>query len=104
MILIIGTATMALLFMIFVMIYSSAAKLRRIGRKEKPKISDTVIVLGAYTDGFKPSPPLVARLRVALHLYRQGIVPTLIVSGGRGADETVSEATSMKRFLVLNGV
>lgn len=74
------------------------------GRKCKPKVSDVAIVLGAYTDGFRPSRVLMDRLRAALDLYRMGFVDYFIVSGGRGNDETVAEASSMKRFLVLNGV
>lgn len=66
--------------------------------------SDVGVVLGAYTNGYEPSPPLAARLRTALALYRQGYVRAIIVSGGQGENETVSEARSMKRFLVLNGV
>lgn len=71
---------------------------------EKPKRAGAAIVLGAYTDGFKPSRTLTARLKAALHLYRNGYVDFIITSGGRGEDETVSESTSMKRFLVFNGV
>lgn len=74
------------------------------GRIEKPAFSDVGIVLGAYTDGYRPSLPLQSRLHAAIHLYRQGIVPRIIVSGGQGEDETVSEARSMTRFLVLNGL
>lgn len=74
------------------------------GLKEKPTPSEVAIVLGAYTDGYKPSPPLIRRLHAALHLYRFGIVHSFIVSGGQGENETISEARSMKRFLVLNGV
>jgi uncharacterized SAM-binding protein YcdF (DUF218 family) len=103
-VILIVSAGTCLLLVVDSVIHILAARLRTLGRKEKPVLSDTAIVLGAYTDGFKPSPPLVARLRVALHLYRQGVVPTVIVSGGRGTDETVSEATSMKRFLVFNGL
>ena len=98
------TIIICLAIVFYMVLNILAARLRNLGRREKPKISDTAIVLGAYTDGFNPSPPLVARLRAALHLYRQGVVPTILVSGGKGADETVSEATSMKRFLVYNGV
>jgi len=82
----------------------TAEDMKKRGRRERPRPADTAIVLGAYTNGFNPSPPLVARLRAALHLYRCGIVRTVIVSGGKGPDETVSEARSMKRFLILNGV
>lgn len=81
-----------------------AQDLKRRGRSEHPTVSDVAIVLGAYTNGFAPSPPLVARLRTALYLYRYGFVKTIIVSGGQGPDETVSESKSMKRFLVMNGI
>ncbi|MCL6452439.1 MAG: YdcF family protein [Alicyclobacillus sp.] len=79
-------------------------QIRRVGRRQRPVPSDVAIVLGAYTHGYRPSPVLADRLRAALQLYRQGYVRYFIVSGGRGADETVSESSSMKRFLVLNGV
>lgn len=82
----------------------AAYAIRNRGRREVPKQSDTAIVLGAYTDGFRPSRPLLARLHAALHLFRNGVVGFLIVSGGRGDDETVSESSSMRRFFILNGV
>lgn len=82
----------------------AAHAVREQGRRCVPDRADVAIVLGAYTHGYRPSRPLKARLRAALHLFRQGYVSSLIVSGGRGEDETVTESSSMKRFLVLNGV
>jgi len=81
-----------------------AYSIRYAGRRERPVVSDAAIILGAYTNGFQPSPALLQRLRAALHLYRYGLVAYLIVSGGKGEDETISESRSMKRFLILNGV
>lgn len=81
-----------------------AQHLRRLGRRERPAVSDVGIVLGAYTHGYRPSLPLRSRLRAATHLYRQGVIRFFIVSGGQGADESVSEASSMKRFLAMNGI
>ena len=87
-----------------VLVVWTARSVRDRGRKERPRPADVAIVLGAYTDGFRPSPTLTARLKAGLHLYRIGYVSHIIVSGGRGEDETVTESSSMKRFLVLNGV
>ncbi|MBX5436527.1 MAG: YdcF family protein [Alicyclobacillaceae bacterium] len=70
----------------------------------RPRPADAAIILGAHTDGYRPSRPLRARLRGGLDVYRRGLVSHIIVSGGRGADETVTESSSMKRFLVFNGV
>ncbi|MCL6442945.1 MAG: YdcF family protein [Alicyclobacillus sp.] len=82
----------------------AARRLRYLGRRTRPAAADAAIILGAYTDGYRPSRTLAARLKAGLELYRNGLVPYLIVCGGRGRDETVSESSSMKRFLVLNGV
>ncbi|MDN6623226.1 MAG: YdcF family protein, partial [Bifidobacterium crudilactis] len=62
---------------------------------------DYIIVHGAGLDGTKPTPLLRGRLETALRLWnRQGRSPLLIVSGGQGADEEVSEAAAMKAYLV----
>lgn len=82
----------------------AAKRIKKAGRREKPKPSDVAIVLGAYTNGYQPGTALTSRLKAALELYRRGYVRYLIVSGGQGTDETVSEARSMKRFLIFNGV
>ncbi|RIV25920.1 YdcF family protein [Alicyclobacillaceae bacterium I2511] len=88
----------------FMILLLGASWIRYQGRRERPCTAEVAIVLGAYTDGFQPSRPLMARLHAALWLYRLNYVRYLIVSGGKGADETVSESRSMKRFLMLNGV
>lgn len=104
----VGMRSAAIVAMVFgfacVGVAYSAANICAKGRIERPVPSDVGIILGAYTDGFKPSPPLTLRLRAGLHLYRRGLLRYIIVSGGKGMDESVAEATSMKRFLVLNGV
>lgn len=82
----------------------AALRIKRAGRRERPVPSDAAIVLGAYTNGYQPGVALSARLKVALDLYRRGYVQYVIVSGGKGSDETVTESRSMKRFLVFNGV
>jgi uncharacterized SAM-binding protein YcdF (DUF218 family) len=82
----------------------AADAIRQRGRGMRPHPSDVAIVLGAYTHGYRPSPTLRARLCAGLDLYRRGYVRHFIVSGGRGTDESVSESSSMKRFLIVNGV
>ncbi|AEJ43998.1 YdcF family protein [Alicyclobacillus acidocaldarius] len=85
-------------------LFRFAERLKYEGRSQRPVPSDVGVVLGAYTNGFEPSHPLAARLRTAIALYRQGYIRAIIVSGGQGDNETVSEARSMKRFLVMNGI
>ncbi len=47
---------------------------------------------------------LTARLENALKLYRDGICPVIIVSGGIGGKEGVDEAKAMASWLFQRGV
>ncbi|HEX8772970.1 MAG TPA: YdcF family protein [Pyrinomonadaceae bacterium] len=66
--------------------------------------ADVAIVPGntVQRDG-RPSARLQARLDQTVSLYRQGLFPEVIVSGGVGS-EGFDEAEVMKRYLVENGV
>ncbi|WEV68507.1 YdcF family protein [Bifidobacterium sp. ESL0775] len=62
---------------------------------------DYIVVLGAGLQGTKPTPLLRGRLDKAVDLWRrQDGKGVFIVSGGQGADEEISEAEAMKRYLV----
>ncbi|MBB5958693.1 uncharacterized SAM-binding protein YcdF (DUF218 family) [Saccharothrix tamanrassetensis] len=65
---------------------------------------DAVIVLGAGLNGSRVPPLLASRLDRAAAVFRRevaaGHAPLVVVSGGQGADEDVSEATAMRRYLI----
>ncbi|MFF0411301.1 YdcF family protein [Kitasatospora sp. NPDC004745] len=70
---------------------------------------DFVVVLGAgLTNGSTVPPLLAARLDRALALVRsqaaRGRTPVLLVSGGKGSDEQLSEAEAMAEYLTARGV
>jgi len=66
--------------------------------------SDVAIVLGSKVEpGGQPSLRLAARLDRAAQLYRDGIVPLIIVSGGPGI-EGFDEGEVMRDYLVANGI
>ena len=62
-----------------------------------------VIVLGAKVKGDRPSRALRKRLETALSYAEQNPSSILILSGGQGPDEKVSEAQCMKEWLLQNG-
>ncbi|AIQ69236.1 hypothetical protein PGRAT_17590 [Paenibacillus graminis] len=67
--------------------------------------ADVGIILGMAMWGDKPSPGLKERLDYGLKLYREGIFPRFIVSGGLDrADYKYTEAEGMKNYLVEQGV
>lgn len=74
------------------------------GLTDEMRAADVAIVPGntVESDG-RPSARLSARLDQTVALYRQGLFPNVIVSGGVGS-EGFDEAKVMKRYLVENGV
>ncbi|HKQ99342.1 MAG TPA: YdcF family protein [Pyrinomonadaceae bacterium] len=82
----------------------SAALIVIDGLSDEIGAADVAIVLGSKVEaGGVPSTRLRARLDKALELYRQGLFPEIIVSGGTG-DEGFDEAAVMKGYLVREGV
>ena len=72
----------------------------------RKKAFDTVIVHGcALIHGDRVSRILANRLDLALKLFhKSGDNALMVVSGGRGHDETVSEAAAMRGYLLEKGV
>lgn len=65
---------------------------------------DYAIILGAGLKGDKPSVSLDSRLQMAAEYLEQNRDIKVIVSGGQGKDEKISEAEAMKRYLVSKGI
>jgi len=61
--------------------------------------ADAIVVLGAAQYYGRPSPALEGRLRHALQLYRQGLAPHIVVTGGRQQGDTFTEATAGYNWL-----
>jgi len=66
--------------------------------------ADVIVVLGAAQYNGRPSPVLRARLDHALGLYREGLAPLVVVTGGVGPGDTISEALVGRRYLMAHGV
>ena len=86
-------------YVIYALIYSNLPVARR---------ADYVVVLGAgLLDGGQVPRLLASRLERGRAVYEKlasrGADPLLIVSGGKGGDEQVSEAAAMARYLTERG-
>ena len=68
---------------------------------EKPNM---VVVLGCQLWGEDPSPMLQKRLDKAYELLEQYPDIPVIVTGGQGDDEVISEGEAMKRYLLKRGI
>lgn len=75
-----------------------------VSRSDQGRPADAIVVLGAAQYNGKPSPVLRARLDHALALYRDGLAPLIVVTGGIGEGDRVSEATVGRAYLVEHAV
>lgn len=74
------------------------------GLRDQARPANALVVLGAAQYQGKPSPVLRARLDHAIELYRDSIAPRLILTGGVGVGDTISEAEVGRRYAVKAGV
>lgn len=75
------------------------------GRNDDAEYNEeTVIVLGCGIRGERVSVGLAKRLNKAYEYHLQNPEAVIIVSGGQGPQEDISEALAMKRYLINKGV
>ncbi len=65
---------------------------------------DVVVVLGAGIRGDRVTLPLKMRLDKAIEYHYKNPDALIVVTGGKGLQETVTEAYAMEKYLVQNGV
>ncbi|MQA89125.1 MAG: YdcF family protein [Gemmatimonas sp.] len=74
------------------------------GRKDEARPADAIVVLGAAQYDGRPSPVLKARLDHAIDLHTRGFSERMILTGGVGVGDTVSEAEVGRRYAIGEGV
>lgn len=75
-----------------------------VSQQDERRPADAIVVLGAAQYNGRPSPVLKARLDHAADLYRDRLAPRIIVTGGVGRGDTMSEAAVSRRYLLWRGV
>jgi uncharacterized SAM-binding protein YcdF (DUF218 family) len=72
----------------------------------RPNVSkaDAILVLGAAQWNGKPSPVFKARLDHAIELHRNKLAPYLVVTGGIGRGDTLSEGEVALRYAMQKGI
>lgn len=83
-------------------IYLSARMIGAMHRE--PERGEVVVVLGCQVKGERPSRMLKRRLDAALEYLNEEPEALVIVSGGKGPDEQISEAECMRRYLEEQGI
>src|SRR6266702_4278081 len=74
------------------------------GARDQATTADAIVVLGAAQYNGRPSPVFRSRLDHAATLYQRGYAPVVLVTGGVGTGDTVSESEVGRRYLVRVGL
>ena len=69
-----------------------------------PTEETTVIILGCKVKPSGPSLMLTTRLNAAISYLNENPSSVCVLSGGKGADEPMSEAQAMKEWLMARGI
>lgn len=84
--------------------YNAVRVAREYGRDERRQ-ADAIVVFGAAEYAGRPSPIFKARLDHAHNLFKQGLAPIIITTGGhQGEDDAFSEGGVGRDYLVAQGV
>lgn len=81
-----------------------AAAVAVAGAEDQAGPVDAIVVLGAAQYNGRPSPVFRARLDHAATLYRAGHAHVVLVTGGIGRRDTLSEASVGARYLAASGL
>lgn len=73
-------------------------------REQQLRPSDTIVVFGAAEYDGRPSPVFRARLDHAYDLFRKGLAPVVITTGGAAADPNYSEGGVGHDYLMRRGI
>lgn len=89
---------LATIFMVIFLWVSNESK------KDETRPADAIVVLGAAVwDNGMPSPTLYERTRHGVNLFKQGLAPYLILTGGLG-EKPPAEAEVMRRLAIKWGI
>ena len=73
-------------------------------RRDTAERASAIVVLGAAQYVGHPSPVLRARLDHAVALWRRGLAPRIIFTGGFGVGDTTSEAAVSRTYAMKHGI
>ncbi len=98
-----GLEALALL-VLFGFLTLTALRIVRDGARQELHPADAIVVFGAAEYAGHPSPVLRARLDHAFELFRQGLAPVVITTGGAASDPSFSEGGVSHDYLEHRGI
>jgi len=96
--------TVVAAFMVLAVFSSILVTILNDSTKQELHTADAIIVFGAAQYDGRPSPVFRARLDHANELFRQGLAPVVITTGGSAADPKFSEGGVGHDYLMRKGI
>ena len=97
--------TWRLLLVVLFWLAGVAAYITWVGQRDDARPADAIIVLGAAAYDANPSPVFEERIRHGIDLYKRGLAPKLIFTGGYGGvGARFSESQVARRYALRQGV
>jgi uncharacterized SAM-binding protein YcdF (DUF218 family) len=75
-----------------------------VGNSDQARPVDAIVVLGAAQYDGRPSPQLRARLDHVVELWKLGVAPLVVVTGGNQPGDRFTEASASAAYLSQHGV
>ena len=101
---IVWVCALALVALALAYLFVIARQIRSQAEVDEARPADVIIIMGAAEYRGRPSPVLKARLDHGLNLYRRGLAPRILTTGGAGGDPVFTEGEVGRAYLVRNGV
>ncbi|HKX00103.1 MAG TPA: YdcF family protein [Bryobacteraceae bacterium] len=101
---VVGVAVVAAAAVLAAAIAKVSVEIAQQSTVDEAQPADIIVVLGAAEYRGKPSPVLRARLDHALELYKNGLAPRILTTGGAGGDPVYTEGAVGRSYLVRRGV
>ena len=81
-----------------------ATRITAQGQRDEQRPADAIVVLGAAQFNGTPSDVFEARLRHAVDLWKTGIAPWFVVTGGKLPGDRTTEGATARAWAVAHGV
>lgn len=97
---VLAVALAGLLLLVAYAIYRITAQ----GGVEEARPADAIVVLGAAQFNGEPSTIFEARIQHAVDLWKEGLAPYLVVTGGKLPADRTTEAATARAWAIAHGV
>jgi uncharacterized SAM-binding protein YcdF (DUF218 family) len=88
----------------FVYVCLNIVQVWSVGRSDSRRAVDAIVVMGVAQYDGRPSPQLQARLDHVLTLWKEGVAPLVVTTGGNQPGDRFTEARASADYLIAAGI